>query len=97
MLIEKKVQSCNQSILTAYERQLNMELEVRTRRDQMLKEIEEGKDQEFGLSGPALSLGKKKSSKRDKDYDNEGGMGGGSSGIGNFLSGIRSGFLNRDR
>lgn len=44
VLIEQKVKDCNASIISQYERQLNMELEMRTRRDEMLKEIEEGKD-----------------------------------------------------
>lgn len=66
VLIEQKVKDCNASIISQYERQLNMELEMRTRRDEMLKEIEEGKDQEFGgMGGPGLSMSKKKSSKRD--------------------------------
>jgi hypothetical protein len=47
----------------------------------MLQDIQEGKDQDFGGIGPGLSLGKKKSSRRD-----EGGMGG-------LFSGLRTGFF----
>jgi hypothetical protein len=51
----------------------------------MLKDFDEGKEQEFGGSGPGLNLNKKRSNKNDGD----------GSGIGGFLSGLKSGFLNR--
>lgn len=65
-----------------YERQLALEFQLRERRDKMLNDISEGRD-EYGGSGPTLKLGKKNSSKKD-----EGGIGG-------FLSGLKQGFLNR--
>eukprot|EP00347_Sterkiella_histriomuscorum_P022223 403331239 len=93
VLIETRVQSCNTSIMETYEKQLNQELEVRGRREQMIRDIEEGKDQEFGGSGPHNTLGKKRSSKRDRDRGDHDDFPG--SGIGGFLSGLKQGFLNR--
>lgn len=51
----------------------------------MRKDIDEGKDQEYGGAGPALSINKKKSSRREEEKD-----GGGSGG---FLSGFKTGFF----
>lgn len=49
--------------MNTYEKQLELELELREKRDKMLKDIEEGKDLEFAGSGPGL--GKKKSRRDD--------------------------------
>lgn len=91
-LIEEKAKACNQSILSTYENQLKHELQMRDKRQQVLKDIEEGRDIEVGEGGgPSLNIGKKKSNsnKRDMHKDKDG------SGSGGFLSGLRHGFLNR--
>jgi hypothetical protein len=56
----------------------------------VLKEMEEGRDIEVGEGGgPSLTIGKKKSSNK-RDMHKEG-----SNSSGGFLSGFKSGFLNR--
>ena len=64
-IIEDKAKSCNQSIMTTYEYQLRHELNLREKRQQVLKDLEEGRDNEVGEGGgPSLTLNKKKSSNR---------------------------------
>ena len=80
--------------MNTYEKQLSHELEVRERREQVIKEMSEGRDTEVGEGGgPNLSINKKKksgSNKSDMHKDKEGGSGGGG-----FFSGLKQGFLNR--
>lgn len=82
-LIENSAKDCNNSIVQNYDRQFVQEMQVREKRENLLKRLQEGQDEEFGGAGPGLTLGKKKSSKREAE------------GAGSFLSGLRQGFLNR--
>ena len=71
------------------------ELEVRERREQVIKEMSEGRDIEVGEGGgPNLSINKKKSkngsNKSDMHKEKEGG-----SGSGGFLNSFKPGFLNK--
>ncbi len=59
--VEKQISECNSSVLSNYERQAKLELDIRSRRDHLLKQISDGKDDEMGESG--LSFGKKNSQK----------------------------------
>ncbi|CDW71884.1 cop9 signalosome complex subunit 7b [Stylonychia lemnae] len=65
VFIEKNMRDCNSSIMISYEQQLIHEQEIRDKRDQLLRDIMAGKEQEYGGSGPLLTLGKKSSSKKD--------------------------------
>lgn len=69
--IEKNVKDCNSSIMDSYDRQMQLEMELRQRKDKMLSDISDGRDNEYGGGGPSLNLGKKHSSRKE-----EGGGGG---------------------
>ena len=87
IMIEKNVQGCNSSIMNNYERQLKLEMDLRDRRDAMIKDIHDGRDQDYGGSGPSHTMLKKKNSKKHEERDY-------GSGGGNF-GGMQPGFFNR--
>lgn len=76
------MRDCDQSLLTNYEKQMKHEFDLRERREKMLQDIHDGKE-EFGSGGPSLNMGKKRSQKDD----------GNNSGMLGFLQGMKPGFL----
>ncbi len=83
-LVERQISECNQNIGDNYERQLKLEFELRGKRENMLKSISEGKEDEMmGESGLSMGGGRKGQKK-----DNWGG---------GLMSGIKQGFFNNAR
>lgn len=80
-MVEKQISECNQNIVSNYERQLKLEFDLRAKREALIKQMSESKEDEMmGESG--LSTGKKNQKKTGGD-----GWG--------FMAGMRPGFLNR--
>ena len=80
VMIEKKMKECNSSIIHHYERQMKHEYEMRDRREQMLKDIQEDKEDMTGSGG--MGGGERPKKKQGNDE-----------GAGGFLQGFRPGFL----
>lgn len=70
--------------MDSYDRQMQLEMELRQRKDKMLFDISDGRD-EYGGGGPSLNLGKKHSSRKEE---------GGGGGLSGLFSGLKQGFLN---
>ena len=84
-LVEKEINYCNQSIKTSFESQAQQELKSRKIRDDILSALSSGKSE---LNGVKLT---KKSSSRKEEIGGSSG-----SGISDFLSGIKKGFLKKN-
>jgi hypothetical protein len=58
-LVEKQISECNQNIGNNYERQLKLEFELRGKRENILKSISEGKDEDMMGGESGFSAGGK--------------------------------------
>jgi len=85
-LVEKQITECNQNIGSNYERQFKLEIELRQKREQMLKQMADGNkgidDEMMGESG--LMMGGSGRGNKKKGDDG-------------WMSSIKGGFFNNKR